>query len=184
MDEIVPDEEHQDEMEIDPNKLNLCPEMLYRVQNMMMPAQRDFFLKQAKQEKDKLDRDTAEYLKRQEESMKTGASDQVDEYGLPVAPKKTNDTAATLATLPDNDSVKVMNDYKRCCDTLNAILVMKSKLHIESDKAKATYESLQREVQVLDAAVDAIQFCQKIAAAELGLDDVKHLPVVEGPGFF
>ena len=109
---------------------------------------------------------------------------EVDEYGLPVAPEKTNDTAATLATLADNDSVKVMNDHKRCCDTLNAILVMKSKLHIESDKAKATYESLQREVQVLDAAVDAIQFCQKIAAAELGLDDVKHLPVVEGPGFY
>ena len=61
---------------------------------------------------------------------------------------------------------------------------MKSRLHIESDKAKATYESLQREVQVLDAAVDAIQFCQKIAAAELGFDDVKHLPVVEGPGFY
>ena len=109
---------------------------------------------------------------------------EVDEYGLSVAPKKTNDTAATLATLADNDSVETMNDYKRCCDTLNAILVMKSKLHIESDKAKATYESLQREVQVLDAAVDAIQFCQKIAAAELGLDDVKHLPVVEGPGFY
>ena len=109
---------------------------------------------------------------------------EVDEYGLSVAPKKTNDTAATLATLPDNDSVETMNDYKRCCDTLNAILVMKSRLHIESDKAKATYESLQREVQVLDAAVDAIQFCQKIAAAELGLDDVKHLPVVEGPGFY
>ena len=109
---------------------------------------------------------------------------EVDEYGLPVAPEKTNDTAATLATLPDNDSVETMNDYKRCCDTLNAILVMKSRLHIESDKAKATYESLQREVRVLDAAVDAIQFCQKIAAAELGLDDVKKMPVVEGPGFY
>lgn len=106
---------------------------------------------------------------------------EVDEYGYPVAAvrrKKENDT------LPDNDSVETMNDYKRCCDTLNAILVMKSRLHIESEKAKATYESLQREVQVLDAAVEAIQLCQKIAAAELGLDDVKHLPVVEGPGVY
>ena len=107
-----------------------------------------------------------------------------DAWGLPVAPERTNDTAATLGTLADNDSVKAMNDHKRCCDTLNAILVMKSKLHMESDKAKATYEGLQREVQVLDAAADAIQFCQKIAAAELGLDDVKQFPVVEGPGFY
>ena len=45
---------------------------------------------------------------------------EVDEYGLPLAPEKTNDTAATLATLPDNN----------------------------------------------------------------GLNDVKHLPVVEGPGFY
>ena len=109
---------------------------------------------------------------------------EVDEYGLSVAPKKTNDTAATLATLPDNDSVAPMNDYKRCCDTLNAILVMKSRLHIESDKAKATYESLQREVKVLDAAVDAIRLCQNACVAELGHDDVKHVPVVAGPGFY
>ena len=98
-----------------------------------------------------------------------------------MPPKKTNDTDATL---PDNNSVAPMNDYKRCCDTLNAIFVMKSRLHIESDKAKATYESLQREVRVLDASVDASQLCQKIAAAELGLDDVKNVPVVEGPVFY
>ena len=61
---------------------------------------------------------------------------------------------------------------------------MKSRLHIECDKAKATYESLQREVRVIDAAVEAIQFCQNACAAELGLDDVKHVPVVEGPGFY
>ena len=163
----MPDEEHQDEMEIDPNKLNLSSEMLYRVQNMMMPAQRDFFLRRAKQEKDKLDQETAEYLQQR--------------YGLPLAPKKTDDTDATL---PDNDSVEIMNDYKRCCDTLNAILVMKSRLHIESDKTKATYESLQRDVRVLDAAVDAIRLCQNACVAELGLDDVKHVPVVEGPGFY
>ena len=45
MDEIVPDEGHKDDMEIDPNKLNLSSEMLYRVQNLMLPAQRDFFLR-------------------------------------------------------------------------------------------------------------------------------------------
>ena len=117
---------------------------------------------------------------------------EVDEYGLPVAPNETN-KSDSMETCPIGfavnrlylpESVETMNDYKRCCDTLNAILVMKSRLHIESDKAKATYESLQREVRVLDAAVDAIQFCQKIAAAELGLDDVKKMPVVEGPGFY
>ena len=167
MDEIVPDEGHQDDMKIDPEELNLSAEMLYRVQNMMMPAQRDFFLKQAKQEKDKLDQETAEYLQQR--------------YGLPLAPKNTDDIDATLS---DDDSVAPMNDYKRCCDTLNAILVMKSRLHIESDKAKATYESLQREVKIIDAAVDAIRLCQNACVAELGLDDVKNVPVVEGPGFY
>ena len=73
VDIIVPDEGHQDDMKIDPEELNLSAEMLYRVQNMMMPAQRDHFLKQAKQEKDKLDRDTAEYLQRQEENEKIQA---------------------------------------------------------------------------------------------------------------